>query len=83
MVVAPSLPATPIEETPSVPATPRCASKEGSEDHHSGPDVGSATRIDSVDHSSQTPPLLSRMFQGHLEGTRTDPCPQHKVDHGV
>ena len=72
-VVAPSMPATLVEEVASVPETPTPAPGEGSEDHHSGPAAGTATRIETVDHSvrietvdhsSHTPPLLSRLFQG-------------------
>ena len=48
--MAPPLPATLVEETPSVPDTPAHASKEGAEDHHSGPALGIATRIDVVDN---------------------------------
>ena len=31
--------------------------------------VGIATRVEAKDGSTQTPPLLSQLIQGHLEGT--------------
>ena len=68
----PSLPATPVEDTPSAPETPAHVSKAGSEDH-SGPAAGIATRIDTVHHSSQTPPLLSGNFKGILKAQEQIP----------
>ena len=62
---------------PTMVETPRIAPEDGDADHHPDPAVGIATRIETVAGFGQTPPLISRLFQGHLEGTGTDSCPQH------
>ena len=36
-----------------------------------------------ISEDGHEPALLSRLFQAHLEGTRTDPCLHHNLDHGV
>ena len=50
-IEAPSMPATPLEETPSVPATLAYVSKDASEGSPSRPAGGVATRIETSDHS--------------------------------
>ena len=47
------------------------------------PAVGIAIQVDAKDGSTQTPPLLSRLIQGHLDGTGIEACPRHKMDHRV
>ena len=47
------------------------------------PAVGIAARIEATDGSTQTPPLLSRLIQSHLEGTGMEPCVRRQLDHGV
>ena len=46
------------------------------------PGEGVAVRVETTDHSCQTPPLLSRLFHTHLEGTGADPSPHRNLDHG-
>ena len=80
-VVAPSTPVPPEEETPSVPETPRFDPVNG-DPSPDDPAVGVATKIEAKD-ITQTPPLVSRLIQGHLENTGIDACPLHQMDHGV
>ena len=68
--------ATSIPETPKF--DPECGGAPPDE-----PAVGIATRVDAKDGSTQTPPLLSRLIQGHLGGTGMEACPRHRVGLGV
>ena len=70
------------EETPSIPQTPRFDPDNGGTPPEE-PTIGVATKIDAKDGVTQTPPLLSRLIQGHLEHTGIEACPFHQMDHGV
>ena len=45
--------------------------------------MGTATRVVAKERMTQTPPLLSRLIQGHLDHTGIEACPYHQMDHGV
>ena len=45
--------------------------------------MGTATCIVAKERMTQTPPLLSRLFQGYLDHTGIEACPYHQMDHGV
>ena len=62
-------------EPPLSPEEVRDASRMATE--------GEATRVVGVGHASQTSLFLAPRFQAILEGTGTDPCPLHSLDHGV
>ena len=80
--VAPSTPVPPDEETPSIPETPKFDPDSG-RPPSGEPAIGVATKIEAADGVFQTPPLLSRFIQGHLEQTGVEACPKHKMDDGV
>ena len=79
-IVAPSTPVPHEDETPSIPATPQC-DPEQADPSPIGHAIGEATKIEAK--VTQTPPLLSRLFQGYLEHTGIEACPVHQMDHGV
>ena len=80
--VAPSTPLPPDEETFSIPETPKFDPDSGGSPPDE-PTIGVATKIEASDGVTQTPPLLSRFIQGHLEQTGVETCPTHNMDHGV
>ena len=69
-------------EAPSVPATPHFNPDQGDTSPEE-PAKGTATRIVAKERMTQTPPLLSRLIQGHLDHTDIEACPYHQMDHGV
>ena len=73
--VAPSTPLPLIEQAPFPKFEP-----EDGVDPLPEPAVGIATRIEALDGSTQTPPLLSKLIQGHLEGIGMEACLKHQLD---
>ena len=77
----PSAPVGPVPqegETPSIPETPHFDPDQGDP----SPDdlaIGVATKIESKEGMTQTPPLVSRLIQGYLEHTGIDACPLHRI----
>ena len=45
--------------------------------------IGVATKVESKERMTQTPPLVFRLIQGYLEHTGIDACPLHQMDRGV
>ena len=80
--VAPSIPAMEEGETHSIPETPHVEPEHGALPPVDDA-VGVATRIEGKEVMTQTPPLLSRLIQGHLDHTGIEACPYHQMDHGV
>ena len=70
------------EETPSIPETPKFDAESGITTPEE-PAFGVATKVEAAEGVTQTPPLLSRLIQGHLEQTGIEACPKHNMDHGV
>ena len=68
----------PTEVAPSTPVPP----DEGVPSTSEPPAIGAATRI-AQDGATQTPPLLSKLIQGHSDHTGIEACPKHQMDHGV
>ena len=80
--LSPSTPVPPDEGAPSIPETPRL-----NPDHGGTPPeeraIGVTTGIDAKDGVTQTPPLLPKLIQGHLDHTGIEACFKHQMDHGV
>ena len=66
----------------SIPET-RCFDREQGDTSPDDPAIGVATKIVAKDGVTQTPPLLSRLIQGHLEHAGIEACPIHHMVHGV
>ena len=78
-------PSTPVPDeggAPSIPETPHFDPDQG-DPSPKGPAIGVATKIESKERMTQTPPLVSRLIHGYLDQTRIEACPLHQMDHGV
>ena len=69
-------------EIHSIPETPHGDHDQG-DVSSKDPAMGVAVRVDAKERMTQTPPLLSRLTQGHLDHTGIEACPYHQMDHGV
>ena len=80
--VAPSILEGEQGEASSIPATPHYDPELGDVSPQDAA-KGEATRVVANERMTQTPPLLSRLFQGYLDHTGIEACPYHQMDHGV